>query len=178
MITHLGSKTLGALNPMLATLTTTALSDYLNSLHVRFNELTAMSQHYVKLATLPDPATMAAQLSAALASIGSQLATLALGAIPTIGIAQADFVVQLGLIGVQLAAVTAVMADLVAALSAGGVHAFSVDSTAATVGPELTALVSGGMPGGGLPNARVRGVLLLTEDPAAFTALSKLLLIA
>lgn len=174
-VSYLGSKSLGALNPMFASVSTGALSNFLNSLQSQFDSLSAQSQHYLKLAALPDPTTMAAQLAAALASIGSQLSAIALQAIPSIGTAQLEFAAQLGLIGAQLLSVKTLMADINAQLSLGGVHAFSVDgSTPATLGNELTTLIGGGMPGGGLPTARLGGVILLSESPASLTGMTKL----
>lgn len=176
-VSHLGSKTLGAVSIGVTTLTLPQVLQYLSELLSQQAELVARLDAYASIqVSFTDPATLIAQLQAALAGFSSQLAAIAAGALPTIGDATLSINADLAGLGLRVAALRDLTTQLEVALSAGGLHAFSVDSTAATVGAELAAQTAGGMPGGGLPNARVRGVVLLTEDPATYTALSSLLL--
>lgn len=178
MIKHLGSKTVGALNVGLG-LALPAIAKYLTELLAQKGDLLGRLDAYAQIgASLVDPTTVLAQLKAALAAFPSQLALIAAGALPTIGNAKAAVSADLGSLGLGLSELQTLYDQLSAAVSAGGVHAFSVDSTAATVGSELQGLLAGGMPGGGLPGARVRGVILLTEDAAAFESLSKVFLVS
>ncbi len=176
MIKHLGSKTVGSVS-LAVGLALPTLAQYLADLLSRHGELTGRLSTYANLGiALANPAAIAAQLTSALAALTSQLASIAAGALPSVTTATASVNVDIGTIGVNLSAIQALINNLNAAASAGGLHAFSVDSTAASVGAELASQVSSGMPGGGLPGARVQGVILLTESPATFEALSALLL--
>ena len=126
--------------------------------------------------TLPDPLAIAAAIAEAAATAVAKIEEILLNIPGPLVDANLDLSAQLSLLLALSLNLKGLLATLSAAMSAGGIHAFRVDSTPASLGGEISALVSGGMPGGGLPTARVRGVLLLTEDPAAFTALSTLLL--
>lgn len=126
--------------------------------------------------TLPDPLAIAAAIAEAAASAVARIEEILLNLPGPLIDANLDLSAQLSLLLSLSVSLNGLLATLNAAASLGGLHAFAVDSTPATIGGEIDALVSGGMPGGGLPTARVRGVLLLTEDPATFSALSTVLL--
>lgn len=177
-VTHLGSKTLGAVHPGLKTLALPALLQYLNDLISQVASLTSQATQYAQLlATPPNPLQLLAELKQVIDTLAAQIATIAASVLPTLTAGSISFAAQLGALELKLAGIRALHSEIEAALSAGGVHAFAIDSTPATVGSELAARVAGGMPGGGLPGARIRGVLLVTEDPATFVAMQKLLLV-
>jgi hypothetical protein len=178
-VTHLGSKSVGAINIGVSTIALPQLSALLADLLSRIAALQGqVTANLALIATLPDPAAMAAAIAAAAAAAVSQIAAI-ITSIPA-PLVSANVTLGVDLAGLQslLVALQLAVDTLTAAVSAGGVHAFRVDSTAAAVAGELSALTSGGMPGGGLPGARVYGVVLLTESPAAFSALSTVLLTA
>lgn len=174
-VTYLGSRSVAGVNLALAT-SLPALNAYVASLLAARSDLQARIETYASLSvTLADPASIAAQLAAALGTLAGTLTSIAAGALPTVSAASAGAAADLAALGVTISGVRAIVDTLTAAASAGGIHGFAVDSTAGTVGSELALLVSSGLPGGGGPAARVQGVAFLTEDPAAHAALSTVL---
>lgn len=172
MIKYLGSKTLGAISLALGQ-ALPALDAYLKELLSQNGELAGRLEVYARFSgAVADPTTLAAQLAAAIANFPAQLSSIALGAMPSVTTAVASVNADMLKLAARLNGLRMLYEALSAAASAGGVHAFAVDSTPANVGPELAAEVSGGMPGGGLPGARIRGVIFLTENPATYTAMS------
>jgi hypothetical protein len=175
-VTHLGSKTVGAIN-IGVTLALPALAAALADLLARLAALTAQfTANVALLASLPDPTELAAAIAAAAAAAVGTITDIITNIPGPIASAQVSLGAELGLLNGIRIALEDVVNTLKAAVSAGGVHAFSVDTTNTAVAGELAAALTGGLPGGGVPTARVRGVLLLTEDPAAFAALSTVLL--
>lgn len=175
-VTYVGSRPIGAVCLSIA-LAVPALTPALSDLVTRIGSLQAqIAANASTAASPPNPVALAASLTtaaaAALASIPAIVASIPGPLLAANVTLAADVASLLALKDL----VTTALSTLSAAASAGGLHVLAVDSTPATVGSELDALVSGGMPGGGLPTARVRGVLLLTEDPATFSALSTVLL--
>ncbi len=174
-VTFLGTKSLGAANIALG-LAAPAIAAFIADVLARIAALQGqVTANLALIATLPDPVAMAQAIAAAAAAALAAIADI----ITSIPLPLIDANVGLGL---DLAALLALLPQiqlifdtLTAAVSAGGVHAFKVDATPATVGGELSALVSGGI-NGGLANARIRGVLFVTENPATFAAMSTVLL--
>lgn len=178
-VTHLGSKTVGAVNPGVQTLALPALLQYLADLASRLAMLGDQLSAYADASvSFTNPLDVLAALEETIALLAAQIADIATGILPTIGTASADCNAQLGGLKLQLDALDTLVKQLEAAASTGGVHAFSVDSTPGNVGAELGSLIGGGMPDGGPPTARIRGVLLLTEAPAAYAALGSLIAVA
>ncbi len=174
---HLGSKTVGAINIGVAALSLPALLQYLAELQAQQAELLARLNLYVQVsATFTDPTALIAQLQAAIAALMSQIAAILAGVLPSLPTATASVNVEIGALLPKLLPLNALITSINAAISAGGIHAWSIDTTAAQLGGEVSAGVAGGLPGGGLPGARVRGVLFLTESAAAHAALGTLLL--
>lgn len=175
-VTFLGTKSIGSVAPVIA-LTLPALNGYLSSLLAQAADLASrlniLAQMSVDLAVPSVPAA----ITAALTAITSQLTSIAAGMLPTASAAIVGLNAELAGINLSLAAIRTVVDTITLAASAGGVHAFAIDSTPATVGGELAALVSGGI-NGGLPTARIQGVALVTESPATFSAMSKVFLVA
>lgn len=175
-VTYLGSKSIGAVCLSIA-LAVPALTPALSDLVGRIGSLQAqIAGNAATIAAPPNPVALAASLTSAAAAAVASI-PLIVASIPAPLLAAnvtlaADVAALLALKDL----INAALLPLSAAASAGGLHALAVDSTPATVGTELASLVSSGMPGGGLPTARVRGVVLLTEDPATFSALSTVLL--
>lgn len=175
-VTYLGGKSVGQVCIGVAA-AVPALSASLSELLARLANLQGqVTANLALLATLPDPVALAAAIEAAALAAVTQIANI-IASIP------APLIQANASLGVDIAALislrdllVSLVADLSAAISAGGIHAWSVDSTAAAVGGELAAALSGGVPGA-LPNARVQGLLVLTDSPASFAALSKVLLV-
>ncbi len=143
-----------------------ALTQMITDLLARLAELTGqINANVALLATLPNPADLAAAIAAAAASALSQIANIITSIPQPLIEANLSFGAKFLALDVFRVQLESILTTLNGALSAGGVHVFKVDSTAAAVGSELAALVSGGI-NGGLPGARVQGVMLLTESPA------------
>lgn len=169
---YLGSKTVGAFAIGLSTIAYPLLLEYLASLVAKHAEIQARLAIYATLSvTLPDPAAMIAQLQAAVAALMAQIESILKGAIPAITFSGINVEADLALILPALGAIQLAKATLDAAFSAGGLHVWSIDTSASALAGEVSAALSGGLPGGGLPGARVLGALILTELPATHSAL-------
>lgn len=173
-----GSKSLGAVCIGVA-LTVPALSASLADLLARIAEIQSRLLAYGNLVvSLPNPKDIAAAITAAAEQAITTIADI-IKNIPgpiieaTVGL-EADLAILIGL----KATLEALILQLGGALSAGGFHVWSIDSTNASLAVDASAALSGGVPGAVVPGARVRGVLILTEDPGAgFAALSTLIAI-
>jgi len=62
--------------------------------------------------------------------------------------------------------------DLFGLLANAGVHAYAYDGTAAGFGPEATAAMAAGLPGGGGPTQHINALVLATSIGATWTAMS------
>lgn len=174
MVTVVGTYSVASANLAIA-LALPALTDLLADLLSRIAALNGqITANATLLATPPDPAALASAITAAAAAAVSQIASI-LASIPGPLIsANASLGANVAaLLGLQ-ALLQSIVTQFTAAASAGGLHVLAVDSTPAMVGGELSGLVGGGMPGGGLPTARIRGAIYLTEDPATFAVMSTL----
>lgn len=175
-VTYLGTYSVASANLAIG-LALPAISSLLADLLSRIAALNGqISANASLILTPPDPVALTAAIVAAAANAVAQIGAI-VASIP------APLVTANASLGINVAALLALQASLQtivttfsAAASAGGIHALAVDSTPAAVGGELAGLVSGGMPGGGLPTARIRGVAYLTEDPASFAVMSGLFL--
>lgn len=175
-VTYLGSKSIGQVCIGVA-VAVPALSASLSELLARIANLQGqITANLALLASPPDPLALAAAIEAAAMAAVSQIASI-IASIP------APLISANVSLGLDVAALLSLadllrtlVADLSGALSAGGIHAWSVDSTAGAVGGELAAALSGGVPGA-ISGARVQGLLILTDSPAAFASLSKVLLV-
>lgn len=176
-VEYLGSKSLGAVAIGVDLLALPQLLQFLAELLSQKGDIVARLAVYAQLTgvAITDPATLIAQLEAAILALKDQVAAIVAGAIPAIPTISAGVDAELALLLPRIAALQLIVDQLNAAVSAGGVHAFKIDSTAAEVGGELASLVSGGI-GGGLPSARIKGVMYVTESPATFAAMSGVLL--
>lgn len=175
-VAYVGSKTIGAACISIG-LAVPALSSTLSDLLSRIAGLQAqINANLAAIAVPMDPLQLAAALAAAAADIATQIpqivASVPLSSIEANVTLSSDLASLLAFKTLLESAVT----TLTAAASAGGLHVLSVDSTPAAVGGELAGVVSTGMPGGGLPTARIQGAILVTESPATFAALSSVLL--
>lgn len=175
-VTHLGEKTVGQVCIGIA-IAVPALGAALTDLLSRIAGLQGqITKNLSLIATPPNPADLAASLAAAAASVVTKIADI-VAAIP-------GPLVQANLqLGADVAALTALkttietaVTTLTGAISAGGIHVYSIDAVAASLGGEIATAVGGGLPGG-LPNERVQGVMYLTRSPAALSALSTLQLL-
>lgn len=176
-VTLLGTKSVGqvcigvaAALPVLAS----SLSDLLGRIANLQGQIAA---NLAILATPPDPVGLATAITAAAAAAASQIANI-IAAIPApIVSANVSLAADVAALLTLKASLETVVSTLTAAVSAGGVHVWSVDSTAGAVAGEVSAALSS-IPGSPLPSARVQGVVLLCVDPATAAALSTVLLIA
>jgi len=173
-VTYVGSYSVGSANLAVAA-ALPVLSSLLSDLLSRIASLQGQIDANASIiATPPDPTALAAQLAAAAASAVASI-TAIVASVPTAMVqANASLGADLGALLALRASLQTIVDTFSAAASAGGLHVLAVDSTPAQVGGELGGAVSGGMPGGGLPTARIRGALYLTEDPATFSTFSGL----
>lgn len=173
-VTYVGSYSVASANLAIG-LALPAISSLLSDLLARIAALNGqIAANATLILTPPDPTALAASIAAAAAAAVSQIASIITSIPGPLISANASLGANVAaLLGLQLA-LQSIVDTFSAAASAGGLHVLAVDSTPAMVGGELSGLVSGGMPGGGLPTARVRGVLMLTEDPATFATMSAL----
>jgi hypothetical protein len=91
-----------------------------------------------------------------------------------LGIEPPSLSVQIDLVASALLAVRAellLIQNLLALLSAG-VHAYAYDGTAAGFGPEVTAALTAGLPGGAGPTEHVNALVLATNLAASWSAMS------
>ena len=175
-VTYVGSKSIGAVCLSIA-LAVPALTPALSDLVTRIGSLQSqIAANAATAASPPNPVALAASLASAAAAAVASIPVIVASIPGPLLAANITLAADVASLLALQALLTSALSTLSAAASAGGLHVLSVDSTPATVGTELASLVSSGMPGGGLPTARVRGVLLLTEDPATFSALSTVLL--
>jgi hypothetical protein len=126
------------------------------------------------LAFNPQPVDFAAQLLLAQQTVASIQLGISLG-IPAPSIASQ--IAQIAaLIADLLATATAVQAqlqiitDLQTLFATGGVHAYAYAGDANDLGPEFTAELAGGLPGGG-PTDDISALVLATGDSATWDAM-------
>lgn len=74
----------------------------------------------------------------------------------------------------QFQLVLALLLAVQLAFGTAGVYAFALEGQITKMGPDLTTLLGGGIPGLGDPNAQGFGVMLLAQDGGAVTALKTL----
>lgn len=174
-VSYLGSKSVGEANigvalalPALAT----ALHDLTSRLAAAESKIAA---NLTLISTPLKPTDLLSSLTAAVTGFASNIETIVASIPGPLLDANLSLASEIGGLLVLQAAITATVSTLTAAASAGGIHVLKIDSTPATVGSELAGLVSGGI-GGGLSTARIQGVAFVTESPAAFSAMSGVLL--
>ena len=175
--TFLGTKSVGSFAKSLPDLALPELLAFLAELTRQQGDFSARLATYVQLSgiAITDPATLIAQLTAAIAALKDQIAAIVAGAIPAIPTITASVDADLAILLPKLAALQLIVDQINAAISLGGLHCFKVDSTPADLGGEVSSLIGGGI-AGGLASARIRGVMAVTEDPATFLALQGLIL--
>lgn len=173
-VTYLGSKSLGTAVPAIGAslgAITAMLSDVANRL-ASVNQ--QISINTALTTTLPDPLGLAASLATAAAAVAG-LAPLIVASYPLPLAASASLLAaDLAALNALSAALNAASATLTAAASTGGIHVLSADSTGGSIGGELSAALSGVV----TASARVQGVIMLTESPAAFATMGSVLLTA
>jgi hypothetical protein len=176
-VTYLGSKSIGQIAIGISALSLPQLLAFLNELLRQQGDLEARIALYVQYTgvAVTDPATLAAQLEAAILALKDQIAAIVASAIPAMPTINAGVEAELTALLPRLAALQLIYDQLDAAMKVAGVHAFRIDSKPAELGNELQALIGGGI-AGGLPNARVQGVMYLTESPATLATLGGVLL--
>lgn len=173
-VTYVGSYSVGAANLAIA-LALPALTDLLSDLLSRIAALNGQITANVSLiATPPDPTALAAAIADAAANAVASIASIIANIPGPLIAANASLGVNVAALLALQTALQAIVNQFSAAASAGGLHVLAVDSTPAAVGGELGGVVSGGMPGGGLPTARIQGAIYLTESPATFATMSGL----
>lgn len=172
MISYLGNRSVGTVCLSIG-LVMPSLLGALTDVASRVDGLRA--QITANTTFVPDPT----QLLAGLASAASVLASKITDLVAQIPATLLEANVSLGLEVAGLLAYRDALKDTIALLegaaSAGGLHAYAVDSTCSAVGGELSSHLLTGLPAGLGPLARVRGIVLLTESPATVAALGKVL---
>jgi hypothetical protein len=155
-VTFLGTKSVGAFAKGFDTLALPQLLAFLNELLSQQGDLSARLAVYANIAgvAITDPATMIAQIEAAILAMKDQIAAIVAGFIPAIPTFSASVDATSWCSCQSSQHCRSSYDQIKAPVSLGGVHLFSVDSTPADVGGELASLVSGGIDGG-LPNARI-----------------------
>lgn len=125
----------------------------------------------------PAPVSFSAQLALAQQMVTSIQLSIALG-IPEPSIL-AQIAAVTALIADLLAAVASINAQLVivtdfqALLVAAGVHVYSYAGQVGDLGAELSAELAGGVPGGGGPTDASNALILLTTVPGTWTAMTQ-----
>lgn len=175
-VKFVGTKSVGAVNLAIG-LALPALASTLLDLATRLSALGEQFTANANLIATPiDPLAMAASIQSAAANALLSITDL-LASVPA-SLIDANLSLKVQIAGLEALRVSfqAIYDTLEGAASAGGVHLFSIDSTASAVGAQLSAVTAGGI-AGGLPNARVYGFAALTELPATRTSMSKVFLI-
>lgn len=167
MITYLGGKSVAEAVP-LAPLASAQLAAVIASQAARESALDAqIAAPFVP----PDPTALAAALASAVSGLSAALAALP-DAVVDGKIAAAA---QLAALRLALTPARALVAQLGALASAGGVHLYAYEGPASALGSAVGGETSSGLPGGGGPTATARALVLVTESPAAWAALSTVL---
>ncbi len=165
--TYLGGKSVGEVVPSLPL----ALSQVSSLLAPQSAKASDIAGRLALPFTPPDPLPLLTALENQIASLASTLAQLpTLDASARISLA-ADLLSLQSLIGPA----QDLVATLGGALSTGGIHAYAVEARTGQIGVELTGALVAGVPGGGGPNATAKALVLVTESPTAWAALSGVL---
>lgn len=171
-VTFIGTKSVGQACLALG-LALPALAPALADVASRVAGLTAtISANAARLAAPPSPTELATSIALAAASSASAVAALSVALPASLLSANASLAASVATLTSLATLLQGVSDTFTAAASAGGVHVLGVDSTGGTVGPELAAALAGPVPS----TARVQGVVLLTESPSTFSALSTVVL--
>lgn len=172
-VQHLGALTVGACVPLALSATAQATA----GINAALPDLQARAAGLVQLAaslTLTPP-SLAASLTAALDLVASLEAAVTLG-LPGVDFQAAGVAELLLTLEAQIGALEAslsLIASIEATLGTAGIHLYSLSGEAASVGQEVSAALSSGLPSGGGSSLGVVGVLLLAGagSPDAQTAL-------
>jgi hypothetical protein len=159
VITPLGEKTVGGLVPTTLSVFGAYAANLNASLAASGNMKAALN---VAPPTVAGTAKIAATLNGALQAVVKG---------PSLGAAIKVNAAAIVSINAQLAAI----AGILAAFGEAGVFAYTYDGTCNTFGTDVQAELVGGLPGGS-PTDHVNALVLVTSIPAAWLALSKVLL--
>lgn len=175
-VTYLGSKTVGAVCISIG-LALPALAPALSDIVSRVSGLQAqITANLATIVTPPDPAALLASLATSYAELASRIADV-VTSVPVAALeANVSLAADVALLSATKDLLASVVSTLEGAASSGGLHAYRVDSTPGSLGAELAALISSGLPGGSGSGAACKGVVLLTESPSTFAALGTVLL--
>jgi hypothetical protein len=133
-VTFLGTKSVGAFAKGIDTLALPQLLSLSERAPRQQGDLSARLAVYANLAgvALTDPATMIAQIEATILAMKDQIAAIVAGFIPAIPTFSASVDADLLVLLPKLAALQIIYDQIKGAVSLGGVHLFSVDSTPPT----------------------------------------------
>lgn len=163
MLTHLGGTSIAQALPV----TTLAMAPIGLALPQLTTQAAALTLA-IKTPVLPDVDAVVASLQAAVLNAADSLLNFPQAQVDmtaTVG-------VELALLSSAIGALLQLQGQLMAAAGVGGIHLYSYDGTAAAMGGEVSAQIGGGVPGGMGPSAPLKAIMLVTESPATFEALS------
>ena len=116
----------------------------------------------------PNPAVLASALASQLANLASILSTM-----PTAdATARINLAAELVGIAALIAPAQEIIASLTAAASTGGLHVYTLSNKTGALGADLSIATAGGLPGGGGPLATSNALVVVTELPSAWAALT------
>lgn len=178
----LGQMNLGSLLPigvLAAAQLDASLAVAMPQLSADLDQLANVNASLTAAVTVPVDPTAALRQALALFTSGQLLAALTAG-FSEIGVnIQADLAVNTGLLEAlaraleELQRAVQFSAHLKLALGQPGVYAYAGASTAAQLGPDVSARVGSGV-GGGSPMAPVHALLVVVPDPGVWATLSTL----
>lgn len=172
---YLGSLSVGAIN-VAAALALPILTENLAKLSALQAQLVQQIAANASLqVTLLDPAALLAQMIAAVEAMLATIASIIANAKPAMVSVGIDLGAQLAALVTLVLALESIVARIAGAISAGGIHAIAIDGTAGGASNDLASLIGSGLPGGGGAGAHVNALVLVTESPSAWAALSTLL---
>lgn len=169
MITYVGNLSIGGAVPGAASAAIAGVAGINAALPDILARIAALQ------AFAPQPVSFVAQLALAQSMVSSVQAGIALG-IPVPSIA-AQIAAIAALVAELLAAVSAInvqlgiVTDFQALLGAAGLHLYAYAGQTGSLGPELSAALATGIPGGS-PTDSAHALVMVTTVPATWTAMS------
>lgn len=163
-LSYSGSLTLGQAIP----LALSAQAQLDASVGSAVSDVQARVDGLLALSLQPPPSL--ADLIASATAVLSALQTLVAAPLPDISATVAALAELQATLG-QLQASLAFSASFGSLLSTAGIHYYVYAGAASALGGELSAFLSGGLPGGGGPSEQIAGTILLANDGGAIEAL-------
>lgn len=165
--TYLGGKSVGEAIPALSL----ALAQVASLLAPQSARAADVSARLASPFVPPDPLPLATALASQLTNLATILSQLpAADAQARISLAG-----DLAALQALIAPAEALVARISGAVSAGGLHLYALDGIAGQLGAELATVTGGGLPGGAGPSAQAKALVIATELPTAWAALSSVL---